>query len=178
MLGNKLNLLLLSLIAIVFLIISPEVNLADDNVTNSTENLKNIQIPVEQEATISGMDENGIRIGFVNVGPFAGWDYAYIRENDASNKFVFEKGSTNRTFKIRAASPNWGGFDYFNISRRGYIYLDRKENAREFTIQNQQAGNFKLIDANTGQEVGIYRWGRYDYLTIGPGTKIAFWLTF
>lgn len=178
MLEKKLYLLLLSLVAVVLLIAIPKISLAGENVSNITENLKNVQIPVNQQVNISGMNENGTRIGFVNVGPYAGWDYAYIRENDASNKFVFEKGSTNTTFKVKAVSPNWSGFDYFNISNRGYIYLDKKENAREFTIQTQKTGNFKLIDANTGQEVGIYRWGGYDYLTIGSGTTLILWLTY
>lgn len=140
--------------------------------------LVNREIPLNTPLSISGMDQNGTRRGFVNVGPFASWDYAYLRLNDNSHRFIFEQGSSNMLFRIRAQLPNWGTHNYFNISQRGYVYLDRRENAREFIIEAQASGGFKFFDAQTRQELGIFSWEGFYYVTTGTGTIPINWLVF
>lgn len=167
---------LVSLIA-TFVMISPKTALAAEK-NDLSSAMNRSQIPINRPLSMSGMDENGVRRGFVNVGPFANWDYAYLRLNNNSNRFIFERGSSNTRFRIRVQSPNWRNFDYFNISNRGYVYLDRRENAREFTVQAQDNGGFKIFTANNGQEVGIFRWAGSYYLTIGSRTIPMNWLIF
>lgn len=142
-----------------------------------------VSAPLNTRVIIRGWDDNIRPAGGMRVGPYAGWDYAYMASN--VQRFYLEPTSNNNVV-IRAESPNWNNYNYFNISNRGYIYLDKRANAREFSVKylntsvglgnlNSNMSLYSIRDVRTNQMLGSYRWGGYDYVTIGSGTKYLYW---
>ena len=83
----------------------------------------------------------------------------------------------NQTIRVLQSKENDNKL-YFIISNRSYIYLDRKENAKEFSVSKLPPTNnlyydtFRVTDLSTGQSLGIYN----NYITIGSGTIPRNWI--
>lgn len=73
----------------------------------------------------------------------------------------------NQTIRVLQSKENDNKL-YFNISNRGYVYLDRKENAKEFSVSKLPPTNnlyydtFRVTDLSISQSLEIYN----DYITI------------
>ena len=141
-------------------------NLAGTEKNSALEKQISFNTPVFME----GVDFENQSMGFLNLVPHFGWDYPSLGSFNESQQIVLEKA--NNGVYIRALNPRTSDFNYFNISNRGYVYLDRKSNAREFRIiDTYPRGTFRLVDIQTGSAVGKYSSGGIDYLTIYLGTE-------
>lgn len=140
-------------------------------ITNNTFGIQlNQQVPMNTPLFMEGKNPTGESVGFLNLTPYVGWDYPSIGGFNGRQEVMFEQ-SRNGVI-IRALNPRSANYNYFNISNRGYIYLDRRENAKEFHILNNFSGNtVNLQEIQSRQNVGTYHSRGVEYLTIGANTK-------
>lgn len=151
----------------------------DKIVTSSGKNIP-LNTPLFMVSYDTSNDINSRQ--YLNLTRHAGWLYPTMDSNRVPNtdQVVFERSQNG--VLIRSA---YTGVDfkyvYFNISKRGYIYLDQKEHAKEFIIgelpqpDSLNTPVVALFDEQTRQGVGTFRSSRTDYITIGPGTVLKNW---
>ncbi|MHA6124510.1 hypothetical protein [Enterococcus mundtii] len=116
---------------------------------------------------------------YLNQTKYAGWYYPTMQTQREPwyDQIVFEKSPRGVYIRVLQSKENDNKL-YFNISNRGYVYLDRRENAREFSVtklpptNNLYYDTFRVTDLSTGQSLGIYN----NYITIGSGTIPRNWI--
>lgn len=157
-----------------------EKNFRDDKiVTNSGKN-----ILLNKPLLMTSYDTNNSLNSreYLSLTKYAGLLYPVMDSNRKpdTDSVVFERSKNG--VLIRSA---YTGLDYkyvyFNISKRGYIYLDKKENAKEFIIgelpqpDSLYSPVVALFDAQTRQGLGTFRSSGTNYITIGPGKVLKNW---
>ncbi|MED4286745.1 hypothetical protein P4678_29150 [Priestia megaterium] len=82
--------------------------------------------------------------------------YDYVREVDghgSSFNFEFEGDEYSSTCKIRLNGGHWSDYKYLTLSGKGWVYLDNKENATIWLLEdNFGAGLLKLTEAGLKRE--------------------------
>ncbi|WP_242319066.1 hypothetical protein [Bacillus cereus group sp. BfR-BA-01349] len=77
--------------------------------------------------------------------------YDYVREvNNRGSSFIFEFEDEEYpiTCKIRLNGGHWSGYNYLTLSRKGWVYLDKKEKATIWLLDdNFGAGLLKITEA-------------------------------
>lgn len=113
-----------------------------------------------------------------------GWDYVlakpsmippFFDKSDTKDSiwlsyFYIEPAGSNK-FYIRSEKYNSNGYNYLNVSDRGYFYLDQKSRAVKFDFSQIEGTTYSIYESNSGSKLGIYS----SYLTIGSGTEILNW---
>lgn len=151
----------------------------DKIVTNSGKNIP-LNTPLFMVSYDTNNDINSRQ--YLSLTRHVGWLYPTMGSNREphTDQVIFERSQNG--VLIRSA---YTGIDfkyvYFNISNRGYVYLDQKENAREFIIgelpqpDSLHSPVVALFDAQTRQGVGTFRSSGTNYITIGSGTVLKNW---
>lgn len=165
---------------------------SDDKIT--TEGIKNnleqagllsiastTDVPLNRPRLMSSVNTNNDfnSMLYLNQTKYAGWYYPMMQNQREPlyDQIIFEKSPRGVYIRVME-SKGYHDRVYFNISRRGYVYLDRKENAREFSVTKLPPSNnlfhdtFRVTDIRTGQPLGIYN----SYITIGSGTIPRNWI--
>ncbi|WP_301359854.1 hypothetical protein [Enterococcus spodopteracolus] len=146
------------------------------------ENTNSIMdVPINTPRLMSSVNTNNDfdSMLYLNQTKYAGWYYPTMQKQREQwyDQIVFEKSPRGVYIRVLQSKENNNRL-YFNISNRGYVYLDRKENAREFSVtklpptNNLYYDTFRVTDLSTGQSLGIYN----NYITIGSGTIPRNWI--
>ncbi|MGL9768960.1 hypothetical protein [Enterococcus sp. DIV0806c] len=146
------------------------------------ENTSSItDVPINTPRVMSSVNTNNDfnSMLYLNQTKSAGWYYPTMQKQREPwyDQIVFEKSPRGLYIRVLHSKENDDKL-YFNISNRGYVYLDRKENAREFSVTKLPSTNnlnydtFRITDLSTGQSLGIYN----NYITIGSGTIRRNWI--
>lgn len=157
-----------------------EENFKDDKIVTGSGKTIPLNTPLLMVSYDTNNDINSRQ--YLNLTKYAGWLYPTMDFEREKNKdqVVFEKSENGVLIRSLFTGID-SKYIYFNISNRGYIYLDKKENAREFIIgelphpDSLYTPVVALFDAQTRQGVGTYRKGGINYITIGPGTVLKNW---
>ncbi len=147
-----------------------------------TENTNLIaDIPINNPRIMASVNTNNDyhSMLFLNQTRYAGWYYPTMQEQREQwyDQIVFEKSPRGVYIRVLQSKGNNNRL-YFNISNRGYVYLDIKENAREFSVtklpptSNLYYDTYRVTDLSTNQSLGIYN----NYITIGSGTIPRNWI--
>ncbi|MGX7246028.1 hypothetical protein ACWOC1_14445 [Enterococcus quebecensis] len=95
------------------------------------------------------------------------WEYAVL---GTSSDGVYLEHKGLNIYTIRSANPYTKGYDYWNFSSRGYIYLDKKSNATPFVINKRSDGYFYIF--HNGVPLNTFFWGGgiLSYITLGEAS--------
>lgn len=158
-------------------LLGPKVQGAEINSSSITD--VPLGIPHRMASVNVNNDFNSIL--HLNQTNYFGWYYTTMQKQAEAtyDQIVFEKSPRGVYIRVQNSKGN-NTRSYFNISNRGYVYLDRKENAREFSVSKLPPSNnlhhdtYRITDLSTGQALGIYRdfISNLDYITIGYGTFV------
>ncbi|MFS0934696.1 hypothetical protein ACFDAA_19255 [Enterococcus casseliflavus] len=116
---------------------------------------------------------------YLNQTKYAGWIYPTMQSQREPwyDQIVFEESPRGVYLRVLESKAD-DEYVYFNISNRGYVYLDQKANAREFSVTKLPPSDtffydtYRLLDLQTGEPLGIYN----GYITIGSGTIPQHWI--
>ena len=156
-------------------LLGPKVQAAEINASSITD------VPINTPRIMSSVNTSNDfnSMLYLNQTKYAGWYYPTMQNQREPwyDQIVFEKSPRGVYIRVLQSKENNNRL-YFNISNRGYVYLDRKENAREFSVSklpptnNLHYDTFRVTDLSTGQSLGIYN----NYITIGSGTIPRNWI--
>ncbi|MGR6342650.1 hypothetical protein ACU5CE_33465 [Priestia megaterium] len=101
---------------------------------------------------------------------YASYDYVRVTDNDNDHgcSVTFEPvdPKNSLSYKIRMNGSHWPGSPYLTISGKGWVYLDTKENATEWLIENLYEGGLARM-----YEAGLERDERFLSYVRKDGSK-------
>lgn len=124
--------------------------------------------PTGKKVKMSAYTMNGdFKGNFRKTLEVGNWEYAVL---GTSSDGVYLDHEGLNIYTIRSANPYTSGYDYWNFSTRGYIYLDTKSNAKRFIIVDKGDGYYKIF--HNGIPINTYFWGGgiLSYISVGEAS--------
>lgn len=147
----------------------------------NTSKIKNVKtqgnLPLDTPLLLKGFSYSGGFLGYLglttSLTSLYHWNYLYM---DTSYTEIYLEDAGNGKVYMRAAKPDWEGYEFVSISSRGYLYLGTKEVAEPLSVITENDPTkpaqkmYEFLDSHN-RAIGVYD----KYITVGSGTNPVLW---